>query len=332
MKSLKFVTAGVSAILAIGCGGTSGVSNGFPANPNTNGGNPVGPGVNGGSAMVTLTTGQTFTYAVTGTVTKDYLDSSNNKKTISGPVTNATLVRELSADPDGIPGHFQVVDTLTYTIQGNPQSVEVSTWYLAQNPDNSLSILGETKFNFATLTDSNIPLVPGTFSTSANFSGNADLVFQALPVGWDIPAPAGTFGPDYTGSVSPGTGTIESAVTNLNQETVPASTGAAYTAWKTQYTQSEVWNINGVWILYDGLTLAPGTILQSNVNKTLTEDWVPSMGASVRSYLTLTESDVPITAFNFTPATYNVPPAITYTFGPTLNKKEDLELVLTSFH
>jgi hypothetical protein len=326
ITNIRIGAAALVAVSAIGCGGSSGISDGFPSSPSTVVGKPVGPGVNGGSALAALTVGRTYQYAVTGTVTKDYLVGTN-VQTISAPVENASLTRVVSAAPDGVAGHFQFTDTLTYSLQGGVPTVEASTWLVSQGADNSISIIGETKFSVPATTTPAIPLAPGTFSQTTNLSGDATLTFGLASYIYPV---VSSGKPDFDYVVYPGTGTLQTAVTALGTENVPASSGS-YTAWKTQTTVSDSWNVNGLWYILQTEALNSGFVVSSKSTKTLVEDWVPSIAAPVRSYETLSETDNVSESYSFTVPTYEIDPTVTYAFAPPLNKKETLEMILTGW-
>ena len=99
-------------------------------------------------------------------------------------------------------------------------------------------------------------------------------------------------------------------------------------------SEVESWNIDGLWLIYTNeQPLAPDTVILSNSTKSSVDDWVPSLGAPVRSHITLSESDNPMLTYTLSNPTYTTPPGITYTFPPApLNKKETLDAVLTSSH
>ncbi len=328
---ISLLTAPV-VFIATGCGGSNGVSSGFPSSPGAVG-NPTGPGTNGGSAMVAMTTGRTFQYAVSGTVTKDYLDSSGTKKTLSGAVTNATLTRAVS-DGSGVLGvtGFQITDTFTYTLQGSTPAVEVRTWYVTQAPDNSLSLAGANQGTYLTVPTGPVPYAPGTFSTSLNLSvGLTPISFPNDPANViTFKDPAGK-GPDQTIAIIPGDGTIETSFTALKQESVPTTSGAPYTAWRTQFSQTSVFNDNGLYRLYLEEVLPSDFVVQSRTAQTSTDDWVPSIGAPVRSHLTVSLANQVATSYQFGLGSYNVAPSITYT-SQLLSKQETLDAVLISQH
>ncbi len=329
----KTILLGTPLLALAGCGGSNGLSNGFPSQPSSVG-NPTGPGVNGGSAMAALAFGRTFQYAVSGTITKDYLDSAGTKHTFTGAMTNATLTREISDGSGvlGVPG-FQITDTLTFTVQGTAPSVEVSTWYLMQAGDNSLSIAGANQYNYLTEPAGTVPFAPGTFTTSTNLSsGITSINFPNDPVFVvNFTDPAGKNPIPQTYNIVPGDGTIETSFTALGQESVPTTKGAAYTAWKTQYSQTTLFNDDGLYHLYMQDILPSDFVVQSRVAKTSTDDWVPSLGAPVRMHQTLSETDQVATSYQFNLGAWNTTPGITYT-SQQLTKKETLDLALVSQH
>jgi hypothetical protein len=334
MSRIKLITIALGMVSLVGCGGSSGVSSGFPS-ATAQVGNPTGPGVNGGNNMAPLTGGRTFVYAVSGTITKDYLDSSNTKQTLSGPLSNATLTRVITnVGTAGTATTYQITDTLTYTLQGMPPSVEVSTWFLNQNADNSLWLVGINKFGYqATTTNAGgDPFAPSVFSTTSNLGGTSSLNYNLAPYGITVQGSTVTQ-PPVTYLITAGSGSVQTSVTEYGQESVPTTTGAAYTAWKTLTSDVESWTNDLAYQAFsEALPVSPGSVVQSTSTKSSVDDWVPSLGAPVRSQITLSESDtVAISATTQAP-TYTTPPSITYSLAPTLNKKETITAVLTSSH
>lgn len=316
-----------------GCGGSNGLSNGYPG-PAPQVGNPTGPGVNGGNNMAPLTGGRTFVYAVSGTISKEYLSTSNAIQTVSGQVQNATLTRVITSNgTSGGANSYTFTDTLTYTLQGYAPAVEVSSWTVNQNSDNSLSLAGINKFGYNTTLANPDAFVPSIFSTSQNIGGQTQLNYGP-PGSITVPPPAGSTSQPVTYEFSQGSGTVQTAMTALGQESVPTTTGAPYTAWKTQTTESEIWNNSALYLLEIlQQVLPPDWIAQENYAKTSIDDWVPSLGAPVRSLITTTQSDTVVLTYSATAPTYSTGPTITFTFPPNpLVKKETLTAVLVSSH
>jgi hypothetical protein len=338
MRKITFLHTSPIVLLMLpllsGCGGSSSISNGYPSSPSVVG-NPTGPGVNGGSTMATLTDGRTYVYAVSGTVTKDYLDSSNKKQTMSGAITNATLTRVVSdaAGVLGAPG-FQLTDTLTFTIQGSTPTVETTTSYITQGQDGSISYAGANLYTMLTVPQGAVPLSPGTFGTSLNLSsGTTQIAFPNDPtIVISISPPAGTTGADAIYDFIPGAGSVETSFTCLGQETVPTTTSVPYTAWKTQSTMVSNYSVNGFYQVIQQNIIPVGFVLQTDQTVTAIEDWIPSLGAPARRHVVLSQNQQVCTAYNYTAGTYTTAPSITYTYAPNLSKKETLDMVLISEH
>jgi hypothetical protein len=305
IQILSFIVV-ASALALDGCGGSSGVSAGYPTAPSTGAGNPVGPGVNGGSQLAKWVVGNTWNYSVSGTLTEDYLDEANQKATIGGTLTSGTLVREVSAAPAPFAsGVFQVTDTFTFAVGGSQPQVQVSTRYFLQGSDGSLTQVGMGNTFIQTMFTSGASAsVPGTFSGNANLSSSAS---------------GGSF---YPGP-SAGTTGLTDAFTSLGQVSVPSSKGVPYTAWKTQDTQTATWEQDYQYITSSGNVIPIGWPINSSYTKTETDYWVPSIGAPVEFKEALNgEANVILTY------TINTS-GFTYT-STVLNSTANLEYVLTS--
>ena len=144
--------------------------------------------------MAPLTGGRTFQYSVSGTVTKDYLSSSNTVQTLSGPVTNATLTRVVTnVGTSGTATTYQFTDTLTWYASGKCRpSVESFDLADRQNPGQFAIVrvgkLGKFGYNATTAVGTGDPLAPATFTTSANTGGTSALNLGE-PLTISIPPP-----------------------------------------------------------------------------------------------------------------------------------------------
>jgi hypothetical protein len=335
-KSIKYLLAAVPILSAVGCGGTDGLSNGYPGvPPSVN--KPAGPGVSGGSQFAVWQTGETWTFNVSGTISKDYINSAGAVATMSGPITNGLLTRTVTSAPSPYPeGTLEVTDSFGYTIQGGTPAVEVVNRYystgvsdgLKSKPGTvakpafqtgSLTLVGEDRYSsqvqFTNTSGINIPATFATSTTASNqTSGNA---YSPASVTFTT---GGT--PNFAAAAN-----TSSAFTVLNQETVPAQDGSSYTAWKTQSSLQTTWNNNG--LLWSTISALPvGWIIQALDNETWTDDWVPSEGVSVKTHYTLNETANAAMSSAITRTSAGIPEEITYNPEVTLHRTETLDLVL----
>jgi len=290
-----------------GCGGTDGLSNGYPTSP-SGATKPVWIPNSGGSAMATWAVGNVWKYAVSGTVTKDYLNASNAVQTMSGQITNGTLVRSVSAAPSAFPaGTFQVTESLTYTIQGSVPTVETYQHYVSQGSDGSLTDLGVGADGIGVLFSTGTgPIVPGTFAQNKNLSTQpSGITFN--PVG------------------DAGEASLLQSFAPLSQSTLASQGGNSYTVWNSHSSETQTWNQE--WLYYVGgatqYDLPVGWLLNWTTNISTNDFWVPSLGAPVKSHWDINESDNALITWTFKA------PSFTYTSTP-LNKVESLDLYLVS--
>lgn len=334
-RSRFFRAAGVvlPALALIGCGGeTSGVTNGYPSAP-SNVGKPAGPGVNGGNSLAALAVGQTWTYAVSGTITEQVV-SNGTVQTITGNVVNAKIVRAVTAAPSSFgSGVFQLTDTFTYALQGYTPTAQVWTEYVTQGEGGSLSMVGFSAQGLIPTLATTAAVVPGSFGKNVTLSGSSTLNFNEPTFYVTVANPSSTGTPaSVVYDITPGNGTVQTSFAALTQEQVPASSGAAYTAWSTESSTTQFLNINGLYNLMAlQQPLPPDWVQQASTTFATSDDWVPSMDVPVRSHLVRTESDTVATSYSYSAGTFTVPPTITYSFlASPLISKEDLQLSFVS--
>jgi hypothetical protein len=335
-KSIKYLLAALPILSAAGCGGTDGLSNGYPSvPPNVN--KPVGPGVNGGSQLAVWQPGETWTFNVSGNISKDYINAAGAVATESGPITNGILTRTVNTAPAPYPeGTLEVTDSFSYTIQGGVPTVDVVNRYYSPSTSSgfktkpgmvvkpafqtgSLTLVGEDRYEsqvqFTSTSGLNIPASFSASTTASNqTSGSA---FYPAPVQFV------SGGAENYAAIA----NTSSAFTVLNQESVPAQDGSSYTAWKTQSSLQTAWNNNGlVWSTINALPV--GWVIQAIDNESSTDDWVPSEGVSVKTHYTLTETASASLNDAITRTSSGVPETITYNPEVTLHRTETLDLVL----
>ena len=302
MTKTKFIIAALSTALLIGCGGSAGVGSGFPAPPVDPGLVPTGPGLDGGSVLRTYKAGDTWTYTLGGNMLRqDYDDQQKLKTSTSGPVTG-TMIRQVSSVTfQGAPA-FKFTDTMTYSINGGQNTVEILETYAKQEIDGSITMLGR-RDNNADCGNVTKTWRPGTFAAGSNVGSEAK--FTGIDVVNDF----------YQTST---------AFTATNSSTVTASTGAAFNTWRTVYADSYEHNwdfitrfTNNTEFVGEGYRIKTVEAISS------TDDWSPLWGAPVQRGYQTTRTDSVLDSITISNGT------VTYTYH--IEKRSlNLKMVLAS--
>ena len=295
MRNAKFAIAAFGTLL-VGCGGSSGISSGFPDSPTDKPLIPTGPGVDGGGVTRTYKSGDTWEYTVGGTMLReDYDDQNKLKSKTTGPVTGQ-LIRQVSAVTfQGAPA-LKFTDALSYKINGGLNTVEILETYGIQQIDGSVTMVGRRDNN----ADAGVvtkPWLPGSFGAGTNVGGQAK--FTGL-------TQAGDFFDTST------------AFTATGASTVTSSTTVPFNAWRTVYADSYVHNFDAI----ARFTATPEFIGEGYRWKTTEavssiDDWCPVWGAPVQRAYQTTRTDSIIDTIT------NNNGVITYTYH---NEKRSLDL------
>ena len=311
MRNVKFTIAALGALL-IGCGGSAGISSGFPDPPKDTVLVPNGPGVDGGSILRTYKAGDTWQYKLGGTMLReDYDDQGKIKSKTSGPVSG-TLIRQVSAVTfQGGPA-MKFTDTLSYKINGGLNTVEILETYGIQQVDGSVTMVGRRDNN----ADAGVVTkswIPGTFAAGANVGGQAN--FTGLGTYTDTIG-LHSFGDFYNTST---------ALTATNTSSVVSSTaGLPFATWRTVYSDSYVHNWDAInRFLWTSEFIGEGYRWKSVEAVSSTDDWCPLWGAPIQRGYQTTRTDWIIGTIT------NTNGLVTYTYH-TEKRSLDLKMVLDS--
>jgi hypothetical protein len=316
MKGLKYSFVVVGA-LALGCGGSQGVS-GYPDPPQPLVLAPVGPGVVGGSAIRTYRAGDTWEYDVQGTMLREEFDqSSSSVSKNSGPITG-TLVRTLSSDPFGGAGTLKVTDALTYKVNGGLITVEILEYYMRQEVSGAITMIGrrQNKVDFQPKPTKTVqPWLPAFFAPGSNVAGA--LKCQNTT--------------DYRTAEYDNSTAF--SVTNAN--TVSATTGTPFDTWRSVYTDSMRVNWSIIDRVRNGEPVTNGFVFNTVEDVSTVDEWSPVIGAPVKRKYgssrvdSVVQGSVDYTPPVIDPATGAItsPDKVTYTYH-TIARTLDVDMVL----
>jgi len=318
MKGIKLGVA-VLALAFVGCGGQGGVGTGFPDPPTGSVLLASGPGINGGTSLRIYRAGDTWEYAVSGTMLREEFDQSSTRVSRNqGPVTGSMTRTITAVTVTGIGPCFKVTDALTFKLNGGLPTVEVLETYLSQAVDGSVTMLGrrQNSSNAAPgVGGSTQPWLPGTLGAGASVGG------------------AGRFDHTLTGYPST-TFDISTAFAVTGSSTVTADSSPVFNTWRALYTDS-MHNNWSVMAWFKAFNISNGFIFKTKEDISSTDEWAASIGAPVaRKYNSTRIDSVVHGDVSYTPPTYDgttgaliTPESIAYEYH-TINRTLNLDMVL----
>jgi hypothetical protein len=275
---------GIASLVALGCGGSSPATSGYPTGGTTPANVPAGPGTSAGAALLTYKSGNSWTYKVSGTLSREFYDIAGSRKSENGEVSG-TMVRTISSATFAGTACLKVVDAYSYSITGGSTLVYNQIRYVVQAGDSSVTVIGYHDQDVDFVANAASASVPGAYASGVSVANSGRFGQSAA---------------DYQADKS-----VEESFTVSAQDSVTSSVkGSPFTAWKVATNLRDVTNVYPVPRVVGGIILPKGFVTQSTKSQSGTEYWLPQFGAPVSIDMSLNQIDSVLTSWTYTSGTF----------------------------
>lgn len=260
-KTLILACALIGATSLIGCGGESVAA--LTPGPLPGGTNPPGttPPVEPATKMRMLQPGDLWTYRLTGSESKVIRKGSTETTKPQEPITGSLTI-SVTNEITGLIANMKITERLVTTDSHNNTTVRITEHYVTQALDRTLTETGR-RFEGLVLniTGTNY-IFPGTFGTGSSAAGQTAFINSAT-----TPKLTGTESSSFT-------------VSNPVQVFAPAG---EFKTWQSEASFQTRYDFRAVKERIDlGQTVEVNTILDRDIDRSMTSWWDPELGSFVR--------------------------------------------------